>query len=89
MISGIWTLVREDCIVGAIAIDGEDMGPGVTHLRWFITDDPVRGLGMDRQLLAQALRFVDGQRFAQAQLWSFQGLTAAHHLYTSHDFQLA
>ena len=46
-------------IVGAIAIDGEDLGAGQAHLRWFILDDGCREQGVGSALLRRAIEFVD------------------------------
>ncbi len=88
-LNAIWTAVQDGKIVGSIAIDGEDMGQDVAHLRWFIVDDNTRGHGTGRQLLAQALRFVDHHGFAQTSLWTFSGLFSARHLYEANGFTLA
>lgn len=85
----IWTATQGDRIVGSIAIDGEDLGGDVAHLRWFIVDDLVRGSGAGRQLLDAALAFVDRRHFAETRLWTFAGLDAARHLYEKHGFTLA
>ena len=88
-VNGIWAALQDGQIVGSIAIDGEDLGPGVSHLRWFIVDDKMRGTGVGRQLLETALEFSDGQHFAQTHLWTFSGLHAARHLYEKNGFVLA
>lgn len=84
----IWCAIQQDRIVGAIAIDGQDLGQGQAHLRWFILDDGCRGSGVGRRLLQQALAFCDQQDFAATQLWTFQGLDAARALYEAHGFAL-
>ncbi len=84
----IWCAMQQDRIVGAIAIDGQDLGQGQAHLRWFILDDGCRGSGTGRRLLQQALAFCDRQDFAATQLWTFQGLDAARALYEAHGFAL-
>lgn len=84
--NAIWVAMRGHDIVGSIAIDGEDLGKGVAHLRWFIVDDGVRGGGIGRQLLTTALAFVDEHAFAETHLWTFDGLSAAQHLYEAHGF---
>jgi GNAT superfamily N-acetyltransferase len=76
-------------IVGSIAIDGEDLGAGQAHLRWFILDDGCRGQGLGSALLHRAIEFVDQERFTRTVLWTFQGLDAARHLYERHGFRLA
>jgi GNAT superfamily N-acetyltransferase len=85
-LNNIWVATSGDKIVGSVAIDGEDMGAQVAHLRWFITEDAIRGTGAGRELLAKALAFVDAHGFAQTQLWTFKGLDAAKRLYEAHGF---
>lgn len=85
--NAVWTAEVDERIVGAVAIDGEDLGPAVAHLRWFIVDDGVRGGGIGRRLLTEALAFVDaGPAFAETHLWTFDGLQAARRLYEAHGF---
>jgi N-acetylglutamate synthase-like GNAT family acetyltransferase len=84
----IWLALQDQHIVGSVAIDGEDLGSNIAHLRWFIMDDQVRGIGLGRQLLSMALQFVDEKQFDETHLWTFSGLNAARHLYESHGFQL-
>ncbi|MES2434152.1 MAG: helix-turn-helix domain-containing GNAT family N-acetyltransferase [Pseudomonadota bacterium] len=86
--NAIWTALRGDEIVGSIAIDGEDLGGNLAHLRWFITDAAVQGSGAGRRLLAAALGFVDAQGFEATHLWTFSGLSAARHLYEANGFEL-
>ena len=87
--NAIWAATQGDCIVGSIAIDGEDMGQETGHLRWFITDDATRGNGAGRKLLSAALSFADEQGFTETHLWTFSGLSAARHLYETNGFTLA
>jgi len=84
--NGIWVAIQDDRIVGSIAIDGEDLGEGRAHLRWFIMDDAFRGMGLGQALLATALRFADQMEFRETHLWTFKGLEAARHLYERAGF---
>ena len=84
----VWTATLNGRIVGSVSIDGQDLGNGQAHLRWFILDENCRGGGIGRQLLSAAMDFVDAQGFAATQLWTFQGLDAARKLYESHGFEL-
>lgn len=86
-VNGIWTALRAGEIVGSVAIDGEDLGENIAHLRWFIVDDSVRGSGAGRKLLSAALDFADRQGFGETHLWTFSGLSAARHLYESCGFE--
>ncbi|WP_342587309.1 GNAT family N-acetyltransferase [Pseudaminobacter soli (ex Li et al. 2025)] len=85
----IWAAMGGNEILGSVAIDGEDMGPGVAHLRWFIVDDALRGSGSGKRLLSAALAFADAKGFAETHLWTFSGLHAARHLYETRGFALA
>lgn len=86
--NAIWTAREDDEIVGSVAIDGEDMGAGMAHLRWFILDDRARGGGAGKRLLDAALAFVDEKGFTETHLWTFSGLHAARHLYEANGFKL-
>jgi GNAT superfamily N-acetyltransferase len=87
--NALWSAVAGDRVLGSIAIDGEDLGGGLAHLRWFIVDDALRGNGAGKRLLRAALDFVDARGFQACHLWTFAGLAAARHLYESHGFVLA
>ncbi|MDQ1077841.1 MarR family winged helix-turn-helix transcriptional regulator [Pseudoroseomonas cervicalis] len=87
--NGIWMAVQQEKILGSVAIDGEDLGQGRAHLRWFIVEDGLRGGGVGRRLLQAALGFVDAQGFGETELWTFGGLVAARHLYEDFGFVLA
>jgi ribosomal protein S18 acetylase RimI-like enzyme len=84
----IWSAMRGDNVIGSISIDGEDMGDGIAHLRFFIVGDDARGSGCGRKLLSTALMFADAHEFAETHLWTFQGLSPARHLYESFGFKL-
>jgi GNAT superfamily N-acetyltransferase len=85
---GIWLVEHEGRIEASIAIDGSKAGDSGAHLRWFITSAAVRGQGIGKQLMAQAMAFVDDCAYAKTYLWTFSGLDAARHLYEAHRFRL-
>ncbi|MBI1772590.1 MAG: GNAT family N-acetyltransferase, partial [Burkholderiales bacterium] len=58
------------------------------HLRWFIVDDELRGGGIGRRLLKEAISFCEQQQFSEIQLWTFKGLDAARRLYEEAGFVL-
>lgn len=87
--NNVWTAVKDERIIGSISIDGQDLGNGDAHLRWFIIDDGYRAEGIGRKLLSEALAFCDKQGFNATQLWTFKGLDAARRLYESAGFILA
>lgn len=88
-VNQVWVATAGDAILGSIAIDGEDMGPGIAHLRWYIVDDALRGTGCGKALLDTALAFADAQGFSETHLFTFSGLDAARHLYEQRGFVLA
>lgn len=83
----VWLAIQDGRILGSLAIDGEDLGDGIAHLRWFIVDDGVRGSGAGRKLLDAAMAFVGEMGFAETQLWTFAGLVVARHLYEAYGFR--
>jgi DNA-binding MarR family transcriptional regulator/GNAT superfamily N-acetyltransferase len=87
--NAIWVAMYGSDVIGSVAIDGEDMGDNIAHLRWFIVGDSARGSGTGRKLLSSALAFVDENGFRETQLWTFSGLSAARHLYESLGFACA
>lgn len=87
--NGLWVAMRNGRIVGSVAIDGEDLGGGNAHLRWFIMDDGCRGQGVGRRLLEEATAFCDRCGFSATHLWTFKGLDAARRLYQAFGFELA
>jgi GNAT superfamily N-acetyltransferase len=84
----IWHLRNQEGLLGSIAIDGEDLGPGIAHLRWFIVDQRLAGQGWGKKLLSQAVDFCVRSKFDEIQLWTFQGLDAARNLYEMNRFSL-
>jgi len=88
-LNAVWTAQTGGEIVGSLAIDGEDMGAGIAHLRWFIVADGLRGGGAGKRLLDAALAFADGHGFSETHLSTFAGLDAARHLYETRGFELA
>lgn len=86
--SRMWLALQGERIVGSIAIDSTDLGQGHAHLRWFIVDEGIKGMGIGRHLLNTALAFCDARQFDQTHLWTFRGLDAARRLYEQAGFKL-
>jgi len=84
----VWSAGLDGKIVGSISIDGEDLGGGIAHLRWFVLDEKARGSGVGKRLLNAALKFVDDYGFKETHLWTFKGLDAARRLYEQTGFSL-
>ncbi len=82
----LWLYVDGGRTLASIVIDG-DLATRKAHLRWFIVDESLRGMGVGRALLARAMAFVD-ERYDETYLWTFKGLDAARHLYEAAGFTL-
>jgi GNAT superfamily N-acetyltransferase len=74
-------------VLGSIALDcGED--PASAHLRWFILDPALRGRGLGRRWLAEAVAQARRTRVPEVHLWTLAGLDAAARLYDAAGFVL-
>lgn len=86
--NALWYAQDNNRIVGSIGIDGEDLGAGKAHLRWFILDQRIQGTGVGKSLIQKAVTFCDDRKFRETDLWTFKGLDAARALYERHGFEL-
>ena len=87
----IWHISHSGRIAGSIAINGGngvDDGNDCAQLRWFIVSDDLRGRGAGGQLLKKAIDFCRDRHFSAVELWTFDGLDAARHLYLKSGFRL-
>lgn len=78
-------VAQDGRVLGSIALDTQDM-PGAAHLRWFILDGALRGQGLGRAWLADALAAARRAGFARCVLWTLDGLDAAAALYARAGF---
>jgi GNAT superfamily N-acetyltransferase len=81
----------DGAVAGSIALDAGEAGlaPGEGHLRWFILGRALRGAGLGRRLLAEALAHARGAGLRSVYLWTLDGLPAAELLYAEAGFVLA
>ncbi len=83
----IWIVEMNKNVVGSIAIvDNENQE---AQLRWFILDDSVKGNGIGRQLLENAIEFCYGAGYRKIILWTVSQLDQAIKLYELNGFKLA
>jgi GNAT superfamily N-acetyltransferase len=85
---GAWYAQVESQVVGGIFIDGSRAADEGARLRWFIVDPAYQGHGLGRRLMDVAMTFCRGKGFRRVYLTTFEGLTAARHLYEKHGFVL-
>ncbi len=87
-INTTFSAYQGDELLGSVSIDGEDLGEGISHLRWFIVNPRAQGMGIGNLLLDKATSYVDQIAVDRTRLWTFKGLDAARHLYEKHGFKL-
>lgn len=77
--------VAEGRVLGSLVLDcGED--PASAHLRWFIMDPALRGQGLGRRWLGEAIDQARRVGMPRIHLWTLAGLDAAAHLYAGAGF---
>lgn len=77
----------EGRVLGSIALDAGDRSPeGFWHLRWFILDAALRGQGLGRRWLAEAVAAARAGGAPGVYLWTLAGLDAAAALYAAAGF---
>ena len=85
---GFWTASLKGRVEGSITIDGIQAKKEGAHLRWFIISDVLRGRGIGSRLIKEALNFCRNKGYRRVYLWTFEGLSAAKHLYEKNGFKL-
>lgn len=85
---GFWSATLDGRIEGSVTIDAHQADTAGAHLRWFIVSDAVRGQGVGRQLIEQAVEWCHERHYRSIYLWTFEGLLAARHLYEQAGFTL-
>jgi len=78
-------MAQDGRVLGSIALDTQDM-PGIAHLRWFILDASLRGQGLGRAWLVDALAAARRAGFTRCMLWTLDGLDAAAAIYAREGF---
>jgi len=82
----IWILERDAAIVGSIAI--VEVSDDEAQLRWFLLHPSVRGKGVGRFLMDEALRFCREKDYSRIILLTEKSLVAAARLYEQFGFGL-
>ena len=85
---GLWIVVAEDRIIGAVAIVGQDAGTVEARLRWLIVAPEHQGRGIGKVLMQEAVAFCRHAGFRRVWLTTFAGLDAARHIYEKEGFHL-
>jgi N-acetylglutamate synthase-like GNAT family acetyltransferase len=82
----IWIVEKDGEIAGSIAI--VESSKTEAQLRWLLLCEEVRGYGIGRLLVEEAVAFCRECGYSSVFLWTVRGLSAAAHLYESAGFQL-
>jgi ribosomal protein S18 acetylase RimI-like enzyme len=82
----VWLLEREGRVAGSLALTDE--GAGVGHVRWFVFEPELRGLGLGRKLVDELLAHARAAEMTRLELDTFSALTEAAHLYRSAGFEV-
>jgi len=81
----LWLAEHGGRLVGCVAIVAAS--DDVAQLRWYLVDPAVRGRGLGRRLLDEAVAFSRGCGYRSVILWTVSALTAAARLYTAVGFR--
>ncbi len=82
----IWLIDSQGQVAGSIAI--VEASKDSAQLRWFLLDPGIRGKGIGRLLMDEALAFCREQSYRHVFLWTEASLTVAAKLYVSAGFRL-
>ena len=83
----IWIVEKDGMVAGSIAI--VEASDSVAQLRLFLLHPSLRGHGIGRILMNEAISFCKESNYSQVFLWTASALIAAAKLYGSVGFQLA
>ena len=81
----IWIAEKEERIVGSIAI--VKFSDEKAQLRWLLLDPEVRGHGLGRRLVEEALDFCQKAEYSSVFLWTVNTLPVAATIYKSTGFK--
>jgi GNAT superfamily N-acetyltransferase len=84
----VWVVIEDARPCGALTIDGPrpESGREAARLRFFILDESLRGRGLGRSMMSQAMQFCRDQRYRRLFLTTLPRLEAAMRLYVAHGF---
>jgi len=83
----LWIVERRGEHAGSLALTDE--GDGMAALRWFVLDPELRGRGLGRRLVGEAVELAERAGYEGIGLETFSELRAAAHLYRQAGFELA
>lgn len=82
----LWLVEHEGNVAGSIAI--VEASREQAQLRWFLLHPDLRGRGIGRILMEEAISFCRDKDYSQIFLWTVSALTSAAKLYQAVGFQM-
>ena len=83
---GIWIAELGGRHAGSLGLTDE--GSGLAAIRWVVLDAELRGRGLGRRLIGEAVAKARDEGFEVIGLETFSELRAAAHIYRSHGFEV-
>lgn len=85
----VWVAMENEAPRGALTIDGPrpESGRDAARLRFFILDESLRGRGLGRHIMDQAMQFCREKGYQRLFLTTLPGLDAAMRLYAGQGFR--
>lgn len=83
---GVWIVERDDEVAGCLGLG--DMGGGLGRLRWVLLGPELRGQGIGRRMVSEAIALARELGFERLELDTFGALRTAAHLYREAGFEL-
>ena len=83
----LWIAEMGGTIMGSVAV--MDAGGGTAQLRWFILEPQLRGQGIGKKLIRDAVEFCTDKKYSSVILWTFDDLKAARALYEKNGFRIS
>jgi GNAT superfamily N-acetyltransferase len=84
----VWVPMEGAVPKGGLTIEGPRSHRESARLRFFILDESLRGQGIGRRMLAEAMQFCRDRHWRRIYLTTLSGLDAAMHLYAGQGFSL-
>lgn len=83
---GIWIAELDAEHAGSVALTDE--GDGTAMLRWVLLEPALRGRGLGRRMVAEAIVLAREHGYERIRLFTFSDLTTAASIYRSHGFEV-
>ena len=82
----IWLVESDGVVRGSVAVVNHDRAQA--QLRWLILAPELRGLGLGKRLVGEAVAFARASGYKSMFLWTIDFLKAATKVYSDHGFAL-